>query len=151
VVDGRRMVDGCHGRVAARQRREPGAGRLRRAARRERREALALLVPRVLGAPHVERLAAAHHVAVFAQALDSGFDLHPVAVIYIPYLAPAGERFTLRRVAAEELHLSTLVYRARRQAAAIDVVRRRACCGASHHTGARSPLQLTKPPQNCIR
>ena len=76
MVDGRRMVDGCHGRVAARQRREPGAGRLRRAARRERREALALLVPRVLGAPHVERLAAAHHVAVFAQALDGTLDLH---------------------------------------------------------------------------
>ena len=38
-----------------------------------------------------------------------------------------------------------------RRTAAIDVVRRRACCGASHYTGARSPLQLTKPPQNCIR
>ena len=87
MVDGRRMVDGCHGRVAARQRREPGAGRLRRAARRERREALALLVPRVLGAPHVERLAAAHHVAVLAQALDGGLYLHPVSVI--TYRRPA--------------------------------------------------------------
>ena len=113
---------------AASQARGGSAGRASRASRSP-----GAACARVLGAHAVERLAAAHHVAVFAQALDSGFDLHPVAVIYIPYLAPAGERFTLRRVAAEELHLSTLVYRARRQAAAIDVVRRRACCGASHH------------------
>ena len=75
MVDGRRMVDGCRGRVAARQRRDPGAGR-RRAGARVGREALALLVPRVLGAPHVERLAAAHHIAVLAQALDGTLDLH---------------------------------------------------------------------------
>ena len=74
VVDGRRMVE-RQGRVAARQRRDPGAGR-RRAGARVGREALALLVPRVLGAPHVERLAAAHHIAVLAQALDGTLDLH---------------------------------------------------------------------------
>ena len=85
VVDGRRMVE-RQGRVAARQRRDPGAGR-RRAGARVGREALALLVPRVLGAPHVERLAAAHHVAVFAQALDGGLYLHPVSVI--TYRRPA--------------------------------------------------------------
>ena len=64
--------------------RTPGARRLLGG---ERRETLALLVPRVLGAPHVERLAAAHHVAVLAQALDGGLYLHPVSVI--TYRRPA--------------------------------------------------------------
>ena len=44
-------------------------------------ETLALLVPRVLLTPHVERLAAAHHVAVLAEALDRGLELHPGQVV----------------------------------------------------------------------
>ena len=72
MVDARRNIQG---RVD--DQRTPGAGRLR-PRERERCEALALLVPRIFRAPHIERLAAAHHVAVLAQALHSGFDLHPV-------------------------------------------------------------------------
>ena len=78
MVDARR-----HRRGRVDEQRTPGAGRLQRAGARVGREALALLVPRIFCAPHVERLATAHHIAVLAQALHSGFDLHPVSVI--PY------------------------------------------------------------------